>query len=157
MSVGTSIFKAYDIRGIYPTQINEEVGYLVARAFVELLERRTKNDRLKVAVGRDMRLSSPAIAERVIAGLLDSGADVCDIGLVSTPTFYFAVGFYGFDGGLQISASHNPRDHNGIKLVFEKALPVSRESGMDDLKNLVVAGNFGPATGGGELTKKEGV
>src|SRR3954464_12631322 len=100
MQVDQSIFKAYDIRGTYPDQLNEEVAYAIGRAFATLLIKENPGKELKVAVGADMRLSGPSLKERIIAGLLDSGLNVDDIGLVSTPTFYFGVANYGYDGGL---------------------------------------------------------
>ncbi len=138
MDINQGIFKAYDIRGVYPDQLNEDGAYAIARAFVSLVKKRIGTEKkLKIAVGSDMRLSSPSLKERVIAGLIDSGVDVDDIGLASSPAFYFAVGFYGYDAGMQVSASHNPKEYNGLKLVFEKGFPVSKENGIYELRDMV--------------------
>ena len=115
MNIDQSIFKAYDIRGIYPEQINEESAYALGRAYATFILKSEKHP--KIAVGSDMRVSSPSLKAQVITGLLDSGLDVVDVGLVSTPTFYYAVAKFGFDGGLTVSASHNPKEYNGLKIV----------------------------------------
>ncbi|MGM5485010.1 MAG: phosphomannomutase/phosphoglucomutase, partial [Nanobdellota archaeon] len=129
------IFKKYDIRGIYPDEIDEDNTYRIARAYVELIREETGKNDLSFVVGRDMRLSSPKLTEKVIDGLTDGGADVVDIGLASTPTFYFAVGKYGHDGGVQISASHNPKEYNGLKLVRAKAYPIGLDNGLDWIRD----------------------
>ena len=108
------IFKSYDIRGIYPSELNEDMAYKIGRAFILFL-----NKKCTIAVGRDMRLSSPAIFEAVSKTLMKLGAKVIDLGIVSTPTFYFAVFKNQYNGGVQITASHNPKEYNGIKLVRE--------------------------------------
>src|SRR5574344_739726 len=120
LQINPNIFKAYDIRGIYGTDFDNEMAYLLGQAFVEL----RKNDldyqpgkNLKIAVAYDMRLSSPALKNKLIEGLITAGADAVDLGLVSTPTFYFAVAKYGYDGGLMVSASHNPKGWDGFKMV----------------------------------------
>ena len=112
------IFKAYDIRGIYPDDINEDDVKKIARGFATyLINKNPDKESLTVVVGRDMRISSSSLAKKAIEGLVESGINVVDIGLVSSPTFYFAVGEKEYDGGLQISASHNPKEYNGIKIV----------------------------------------
>lgn len=145
-----SIFKAYDIRGVYPDDLNEGVAYRLGRAFVALRQNEAGDRPLTLVVGADMRLSSPALKKELIRGLTEQGADVVDVGLISTPTFYFAVAFYGYDGGIQVSASHNPKQYNGFKLVRAKGVPVSRDTGMKDLEVAVVAG----ATGGVSFSSK---
>ena len=105
-----NIFKAYDVRGIYPDVLTPELAYRIGRAFVVYLQPR------HVVVGRDMRVSSPTLASALIDGLLDQGADVTDVGLISTDGLYFAVGKFGFDGGIMVTASHNPPEYNGFKL-----------------------------------------
>lgn len=156
--INPAIFKAYDIRGIYPDELNEEAAYNIARAYATLLQRENPRKKLKIAVGADMRLSTPALKEKVVAGLLDSGINVTDIGLVSTPTYYFAVAYNEFDGGMQISASHNPKEWNGMKLVRKRAIPVSRDSGIQELLRMVQAGDFlAPATPRGILSVKDKV
>lgn len=137
MKIDQSIFKAYDIRGIYPEQIDEESAYFIARAYATLLKNKFPDAR-KVAVGCDMRLSSPVLKEKVIKGLLDSGVNVDDIGLVSTPTFYFAVGYFGYDGGLQVSASHNPKQWNGMKIVSQNGNAISKDNGIFEIRDYIV-------------------
>jgi phosphomannomutase len=122
-------FKAYDIRGHYPSEVDEDGGYAVGRAYVEQFEPR------RIAVGRDMRLSSPAMAEAVIRGAADGGAEVLDIGMVGTEMLYFAVGQLALDGGVGVTASHNPKDYTGMKIVRRGALPVGGDSGLFDIRD----------------------
>ncbi|MFA5109274.1 MAG: phosphomannomutase/phosphoglucomutase [Patescibacteria group bacterium] len=154
--INSEIFKAYDIRGIYGQDFDDELAYRLGRAFVEL----RKNDpdyspgkKMQIAVGRDMRLSSPKLKDGLISGLKDSGVDVIDLGLVATPTFYFAVGKYNYDGGIIVSASHNPKEWNGFKLVRAKGVPVSGETGIDWLKEKILVNRFLPATEPGKIIK----
>jgi phosphomannomutase len=128
------VFKAYDVRGIYPDELDEEGAYAIGRAYVEHFEPR------RIAVGRDMRLSSPSIARAVIEGAADAGADVADIGLVGTEMLYFAVGELGLDGGVAVTASHNPKEYTGMKVVRRGALPVGGESGLLDVRDRATAG-----------------
>jgi phosphomannomutase len=111
MEINPSIFKSYDIRGIYPDELNEEAVYKIGQAFIEYIKPK------RVVVGRDMRLSSPVLFEAISRGITDKGVDVYNIGLVPTECLYFTVGHYGYDGGIMITASHNPKDYNGFKLV----------------------------------------
>ena len=122
------VFKAYDVRGIHPTEIDEDGAYRIGRAYVEHFEPRI------VAVGRDMRLSSPTMAAAVIEGAADGGADVRDLGMVGTEMVYYAVGELDLDGGICVTASHNPREYTGMKIVRRGALPVGGESGLDDVR-----------------------
>jgi phosphomannomutase len=158
LPINSEIFKAYDIRGIYGRDFDDELAYRLGGAFVEL----RKNDpdyspdkQTQIAVGRDMRLSSPSLEDNLIRGLRDAGADVIDLGLVATPTFYFAVGKYNYDGGIIVSASHNPKEWNGFKLVRAKGVPVSGETGIDWLKEKILANRFLPATEPGKITKND--
>jgi phosphomannomutase len=130
------IFKAYDIRGTYPDQLNEEVAYKVGRALVEYLKPEN------VTVGRDMRLSSPKLYEALTKGIVEGGCDVVDIGLVSTDCLYFAVGKFGYDAGVMITASHNPPEYNGFKMCRKEAVPLSGEAGIDQIKELMLKNNF---------------
>jgi phosphomannomutase len=139
------VFKAYDVRGIYPGEIDEDGAYAVARAYVEQFEPR------RVAVGRDMRLSSPEMAAAVMAGAADSGAEVLDLGLVGTEMVYFAVGSLGLDGGVMVTASHNPGEYTGMKIVRRGALPVGGESGLLDVRDRAV-GVSGPRSGAGSAS-----
>jgi phosphomannomutase len=127
------VFKAYDVRGIYPTELDEEGGYAIGRAYVEQFEPD------KIAVGRDMRLSSPSMAKAAIEGAADAGADVIDIGLVGTEMVYFAVGHLDLDGGIQVTASHNPKEYTGMKIVRRGALPVGGDSGLLDIRDRALA------------------
>ncbi|MBI3620203.1 phosphomannomutase/phosphoglucomutase [Candidatus Roizmanbacteria bacterium] len=147
------IFKAYDIRGIYPLDINEENIATIIRAIYTFYRRQLKKQNLTVVLGRDMRISSPALAAVAGQTLMDMGAKVIDAGLVSTPTFYFSVLAGKYDAGIQISASHNPKDYNGIKFVYrngDKLVKVSQNAGMDEVKNSALLGQFAPAVAGGE-------
>lgn len=131
--VNQHIFKAYDIRGIYPSEINEETAYIIGRAFVKFLRKKE----LKIVVGRDNRLSSPYLFRGLVKGIIEEGAKIIDIGLSTTPMLYFAVAHFNFDAGIQITASHNPAQFNGLKLVREKAIPISEKTGLKTIKELV--------------------
>jgi phosphomannomutase len=128
------IFKAYDVRGVYPTELDEEGAYAIGRAYVEQFEPR------QIAVGRDMRLSAPAMARATIEGAADGGADVVDIGLVGTEMVYFAVGELELDGGVMVTASHNPKEYTGMKIVRRGALPVGGDSGLLEIRDRALAG-----------------
>src|SRR5437763_7937442 len=145
--VDPKVFKAYDVRGMYPGEIDEDGAYAIGRAYVQQFEPR------RVAVGRDMRLSSPGIGAAVVAGASDEGAEVLDLGLVGTEMVYFAVGSLGLDGGVMVTASHNPKEYTGMKIVRRGALPVGGESGLLDVRDraLAVADRKG---GGDEKVKK---
>jgi phosphomannomutase len=118
------VFKAYDVRGVYGEELDEEGAYAIGRAFVEQFEP------TRIAVGRDMRVHAPAMAAAVIGGAADAGAEVLDIGMVGTEMLYFAVGELGLDGGIAVTASHNPKQYTGMKIVRAGALPVGGESGL---------------------------
>jgi phosphomannomutase len=148
MASVAALFKAYDVRGVYPTEINPSIAYLIGRAFVAYLH---PSD---VVVGRDMRLSSPALASALIDGILDEGANVCDIGLVSTDSLYFAVGKYGFPAGVMVTASHNPSGYNGFKFCRSEARPLSMDEGIGEIRDLVVQNTFGQPRTRGELSTK---
>jgi phosphomannomutase len=144
MNVNPSIFKAYDIRGIYPTDLNEEVAYAIGRAFVTFL----KAD--QVIVGHDMRLSGPAVFDAVTRGITDQGADVVHIGLVSTDQYYFACAKLNIPG-MMVTASHNPKDYNGFKMVRQMPYLLSGNEGIQDLRRLVEQNDFPAATRKGEI------
>jgi phosphomannomutase len=137
-TINTSIFKAYDVRGLYPSEVNEEAAQLIGRGFVSYLGAK------RIAVSRDMRLSSPSVAAAFIDGARAQGADVVDYGMMGTDMMYFAVARDGHDGGAQITASHNPKEYNGIKLVRREAFPLSGESGIDNIRDMIVAGTIPP-------------
>jgi len=123
------VFKAYDVRGIYPDELDESGAEAIGRAYVERFEPR------RIAVGRDMRLSSPAMQEGVMRGAAAAGADVLDLGLVGTEMVYFAVGSLDLEGGIMVTASHNPKEYTGMKLVRRGALPVGGESGLLEVRD----------------------
>ena len=129
------VFKAYDVRGIYPDELDEAGAEAIGRAYVEQFEPR------RMAVGRDMRLSSPAMQEALMRGAAAAGADVLDLGLVGTEMVYFAVGSLGLEGGAMVTASHNPKEYTGMKLVRRGALPVGGESGLLDVRDRAVSQN----------------
>jgi phosphomannomutase len=128
-----SVFKAYDVRGLYPAELDEEGARAIGRAYVEQFSPQ------RIAVGRDMRLSSPSIAAALIEGAAGAGAEVLDIGLVGTEMVYFAVGGLGLDGGVMVTASHNPKDYTGMKIVRAGALPVGGDSGLLDVRDRALA------------------
>jgi phosphomannomutase len=144
--IDPSIFKAYDVRGVHPDQMDEEVAYRVGRAFPRVLSDLEGKPvpELRIGLGRDMRLSSPAMAERYAAGMRDEGADVIDGGQIGTEMLYFLVGDRGLDGGIQVTASHNPKAYTGAKLVRTGALPLSGDEGIGELRDIVTAGDPGP-------------
>src|ERR1041385_1489260 len=147
MSISPDIFKAYDVRGVYPGEINEHAARLIGRAFVAYLDAR------RIAVSRDMRVSSPSIAQAFIEGALEQGATVVDYGLAGTDMLYFAVAAHDFDGGAQITASHNPGIYNGIKMVRREAFPLSGDAGIGETRDMVTRGTIpapAPSAGGYE-------
>ncbi len=142
------IFKAYDVRGVYPSEINEEAVYAIAKAYAAFVKPKT------VAVGRDVRLSSPSLQQAVIKGLLEAGVDVVNIGQGPTELIYFAVGAHKLDGGIQVSASHNPAEFNGLKMVRGGVEAISSDNGLNEIKQLALAGEFPEADQPGTVTKK---
>ena len=146
--VDEKIFKAYDIRGVIGKQFDASFAYNIGRAFVTFLKCK------EVVIGRDARNSSPELFEHLRKGIMDQGANVIDIGLATTPMLYFAVGNYNYDAGIMITASHNPAEYNGFKFVMKGAIPIGGDNGMEDIKNLSVAGNFEDAPTG-KLEEKE--
>lgn len=132
-----NIFKAYDVRGIYPREVNSSAAFNIARGLVTFLGKRKKG-KLKLVVARDNRVSSPVLCRAVKKGMLEYGADVIDIGLSSTPMFYFTVWKYKFDGGIMITASHNPPEYNGFKITREKAIMIGKENGLEEIKKIAL-------------------
>lgn len=124
-----SIFKAYDVRGIYPDEINEETVYKIAQAYIRVF-----NPQNSIVLGKDVRLSSPSLWQAAARGFTDAGYDVIDIGTISTDMLYFAVANYGYGGGITISASHNPKEYNGLKFVREQAIAISDDTGLEEIK-----------------------
>jgi phosphomannomutase len=142
------VFKAYDVRGLYASQLDEEGAYRIGRAYVEHFEPS------RIAVGRDMRLSSESMAEAVIDGAADGGADVLDLGLVGTEMLYHAVGELGLEGGICVTASHNPKEYTGMKIVRRGALPVGGDSGLDAIRARAETG-FGPVAHRGDVRAED--
>jgi phosphomannomutase len=130
------VFKAYDVRGLYGEELDEEGAYAIGRAYVEQFEP------ARIAVGRDMRVSSPSMARAVIEGAADGGAEVLDLGLVGTEMVYFGVGDLGLDGGIMVTASHNPKEYTGMKIVRRGALPVGGDSGLLDVRDRALAADW---------------
>src|SRR5215212_341292 len=145
-----AVFKAYDIRGVYPDQIDEEAYYRVAKAFVYLFKPTT------MVVGMDARLSSPPLKASLIRGFLDAGVDVVDIGEITTDMLYYAVGASSeYSGGVVVSASHNPREYNGMKMVREKATAISSETGLFEIRDVLKAGKDAEVTASKKGTLSE--
>lgn len=137
-------FKAYDYRGRIPNELNPDVAYRIGRAYAEFLKPQ------RVIVGRDIRLSSAELAEALTRGLLDSGVDVYDIGLCGTEVVYFATFSESMDGGIMVTASHNPPDYNGMKFVREQSRPISGDTGLQDIKRIAEANAFSVPKAGGK-------
>jgi len=144
MNIAPGIFKAYDIRGIYPTELNEEGAYAIGRAFVTFL------GASEVIVGHDMRLSGPSLFEAVTRGIMDQGANVVNIGLVSTDQYYFACARLGLPG-MMVTASHNPKQYNGFKMVRQMPYLLSGSEGIQDLRRIVQEDAFAPSSGKGTM------
>src|SRR5579863_8255041 len=136
-----TIFKSYDVRGVYPSQLSDDVAYAIGRCFVPLLHGgdTTKDAKTRVVVGRDMRPSGHQLSDAFARGAVDSGADVVGIGMVSTDALYFAVGKFAFDGGVMITASHNPAEYNGMKFTRSQAQAISLETGLETIRAQLVA------------------
>jgi phosphomannomutase len=147
--VNPAIFKAYDVRGIYPTELNEETAYLVGRALVQFLKVP------QVAVGRDMRVSSPSLAQALLRGITEQGADAIELGLTTTDELYFAVGKFNYPAGVMITASHNPGKYNGMKFCREQAIPLSSETGVDEIRDIALAGQFETPIRTGEIIQRD--
>src|ERR671912_2409673 len=147
-----SIFKAYDIRGRYPDALNEDVARQIGRAYVSFLGLSGS----RVVVGRDMRLSGEPLEDAFVRGVTEAGADVLDIGLVSTDALYFAVGHLEEPGGAMITASHNPKDYNGLKLCREDAIALSGEEGIYQIRDLINSGNLPEPDGSDSGSVEEG-
>jgi phosphomannomutase len=150
MTINPGIFKAYDVRGLYPSEVNEQAAREIGRAFVAYLKA------TRIAVSRDMRLSSPSIAAAFIDGARAQGADVVDYGMMGTDMLYYAVARDGHDGGAQITASHNPKEYNGIKLVRREAFPLSGDAGIGDIRDMIAADSVpAPAATPGRLSRMD--
>jgi len=143
------IFKAYDIRGIYPSELDENTAYKVGRAMVVFLKAKT------VLVAHDCRLSGPSLTKEVIRGVTDQGADALVVGSTSSPMFNFCVGKTGADGGIMVTASHNPKEYNGFKLARKDAVALSGDAGIKDIEALVLSDRFPPSVSKGKVINKD--
>ncbi|MGN6380762.1 MAG: phosphomannomutase/phosphoglucomutase [Gaiellales bacterium] len=144
-----SVFKAYDVRGIVPDELDADGAYRLAQAYVAAFEPE------QMAIGRDMRLSSPELAAEAIRGAREAGADVVDLGQIGTEMLYFAVGEYGYQGGIQITASHNPAAYNGMKIVRRGALPVGGDTGLDRIKAHALEAESSAPSRTGDVTARD--
>ena len=150
MSINPNIFKAYDVRGLYPEEINEDGARQIGRGFVAYLRAK------RIGVSRDMRVSSPAIAAAFIDGARSQGADVVDYGMMGTDMLYFAVAKDKLDGGAQITASHNPKQYNGIKMVRREAFPLSGDAGIGDIRDMIASNSLpAPAAKPGVISSRD--
>ena len=150
MKINPSIFKAYDIRGLYPVELNEDIAREIGRGFAAYLKAKT------IGVSRDMRVSSPSVAAAFIEGVVMQGVDVVDYGMLGTDQLYFAVVEDALDGGAQITASHNPGKYNGIKMVRSAALPLSGDAGIGDIRDMIDEDRLPPpAATPGTVTRRE--
>ncbi len=147
MTLTIDCFKAYDVRGRIPDQLNDEVVYRIGRAYAAYLEPG------RVVVGRDIRETSASLSDALARGLTDGGADVYDIGLCGTEEVYFATFHHEMDGGIMVTASHNPPDYNGLKFVREGSRPISGDTGLKDIRALAESGDFPPAPRQGSVQR----
>src|SRR5260221_10428260 len=131
-----TIFSAYDVRGIYGENLTDEVAYRMGRAATLSL------NVPEIAVGRDMRLSSPQLADALLQGMVDQGVNAVELGMTTTDELYFAVGKFNYPAGVMITASHNPGNYNGMKFCRAQAFPISLETGLADIRDLAISGNF---------------
>jgi phosphomannomutase len=147
--IDPSIFSSYDIRGIYGQNLDDEVAYRVGRAAAHYLQVP------EIAVGRDMRLSSPQIAAALIRGITDQGVNAIDLGMTTTDELYFAVGKFNYPAGVMVTASHNPGKYNGMKFCRAQAFPISKETGLADIRDLAISGNFPTPPHKGEVSQRD--
>src|SRR5579859_293846 len=148
-SVDPSIFSAYDLRGIYGQTLTEDTAYIIGRAAAQYL------NVPEIVVGRDMRLSSPQLAEAFIRGVTDQGVNAVDLGLITTDGLYFAVGKFDYPAGVMITASHNPGKYNGMKFCRAQAAPVSLDTGLADIRDLAVSGDFSQPAQKGTVIQRD--
>ena len=149
VTIDPAIFKAYDIRGIYGQDLTDEIAYRIGRAAAQYL------NESEIAVGRDMRLSSPQLAAALIRGITDQGVNAIELGMTTTDELYFAVGKFNFPAGVMITASHNPGKYNGMKFCRAQAFPISLESGLADIRDLAVSGDFTEPAHKGQVMQKD--
>jgi len=141
-------FKAYDVRGVVPTELNADLAYKVARAYADEIKPET------VCIGYDIRLSGPELYQAMARGFNEAGVDVIHLGMVGTEMVYFATAYYGYSGGVMITASHNPPEYNGLKMVREESRPISGDTGLFDIEKRTFEGKF-ERTGSGKVIEKD--
>jgi len=149
VTIDPAIFKAYDVRGIYGQDLTDEIAYRIGRAAALYLQVP------EIAVGRDMRLSSPQLAAAIIQGITDQGVNAIDLGMTTTDELYFAVGKFNYAAGVMITASHNPGKYNGMKFCRAQAFPISLESGLADIRDLAIRGEFPETSNKGQLIQRD--
>jgi phosphomannomutase len=149
VKIDPTIFGSYDIRGIYGENLNDEVAYRIGRAAAQYLQVP------EIAVGRDMRLSSPQLAAALMRGITDGGVNVIDLGLTTTDELYFAVGKFQYPAGVMVTASHNPGKYNGMKFCRAEAYPISKETGLAAIRDLASTGEFAHPTRKGEVRTQD--
>ncbi|TAM61253.1 phosphomannomutase/phosphoglucomutase [bacterium] len=150
------MFKSYDVRGIYPTQLSADFAFSLGRGFATyLFGKYPGKDHLTLALGRDMRLSGSELAEAFARGLVEQGVDVLDVGQVSTDAIYFAVGKYELEGGAMITASHNPKEYNGFKLCRSEAMALSSKEGLEEIRAIIESGSFSTPARRGSVTQRD--
>ena len=149
VNIDPAIFSSYDIRGIYGKDLNDEIAYRVGRAAALYLQAP------EIAVGRDMRLSSPALAAAVLRGITDQGVNAIELGLTTTDELYFAVGKFNYHAGVMITASHNPKQYNGMKFCRAQAFPISLETGLADIRDLAIRGEFPEPASKGQVIQRD--
>lgn len=147
--IDPDIFKSYDVRGVYGQELTDEIAYLIGRAAAHHLAVP------EIAVGRDMRVSSPQIAAALMRGITDQGVNVVDLGLTTTDELYFAVGRYNYPAGAMVTASHNPGKYNGIKFCRAEARPISEETGLAEIRDLAIKGAFPTPAQKGQVTRRD--
>src|SRR5260370_18779967 len=148
-TIDPAFFKAYDVRGIYGQDLTDETAYRIGRAAAQYL------NVSEIAVGRDMRLSSPQLAAALIRGVTDQGVNAIDLGMTTTDELYFAVGKFDYPAGVMITASHNPGKYNGMKFCRAQAFPISLESGLADIRDLAISGNYAEPAHKGQVIQKD--
>ncbi|MGH2493566.1 MAG: phosphomannomutase/phosphoglucomutase, partial [Ktedonobacteraceae bacterium] len=149
VNIDPAIFSAYDIRGIYGKDLTDEIAYRIGRAAALYLKAP------EIAVGRDMRVSSPALAAALLRGITDQGVNAIELGMTTTDELYFAVGKFNYPAGIMITASHNPRQYNGLKFCRAQAAPVSLQTGLSDIRDLAIRGEFPEPDSKGHVTKRD--
>ena len=149
VTIDPAIFKAYDVRGIYGQDLTDEIAYRIGRAAALYLQVP------EIAVGRDMRLSSPQLAAAIIQGITDQGVNAIDLGMTTTDELYFAVGKFNYAAGVMITASHNPGKYNGMKFCRAQAFPISLESGLADIRDLAIRGEFPEPSNKGQVIQRD--